>query len=464
MGDRHPNMIRTLLVASAIVAICTAAPVYTLNGALEEKSHAPETAICDPVQQYSGYFNLSTGDKNYFYWSFESRSKPATDPVVLWMTGGPGCSSEVALFGENGPCKVNADGTDTISNPYSWNSNATVIYIDQPAGTGFSYGSGMDHDEVGVANDMYDFLQQFFKAHPDLAARDFYAVGESYAGHYIPAVTHKIWENNKALPSGAIHINHQGTAVGNGLTDPLIQYKYYKDMIISTNNHKPAVGKVVHAAMEAATPVCLAAIKACDGFGSNTTAMGIPGGCLAAIETCNLGLLIPYTLTGMNPYDMRIKCAKPPLCYDFSNVGTFLDSAAVRATLEVGTRKWSDCNHLVAVAFELDGDWMRSYQQMIPDQLESGTRVLIYAGDQDYICNWLGNQAWVQALPWSHQGQFNTTSATNWTGTSGTAPMGTIQQSNGFTFLRVFDAGHMVPRDQPEAALAMLNAWTSNKL
>ena len=67
------------------------------------------------------------------------------------MTGGPGCSSEVALFGENGPCQVNADGTDTITNPYSWNSNATVIYIDQPAGTGFSYGIGVDSTETGVA-------------------------------------------------------------------------------------------------------------------------------------------------------------------------------------------------------------------------------------------------------------------------------------------------------------------------
>eukprot|EP00657_Telonema_sp_P-1_P005590 TRINITY_DN23072_c0_g1_i1.p1 TRINITY_DN23072_c0_g1~~TRINITY_DN23072_c0_g1_i1.p1 ORF type:complete len:281 (-),score=70.93 TRINITY_DN23072_c0_g1_i1:143-985(-) len=274
------------------------------------------------------------------------------------MTGGPGCSSEVALFGENGPCTVNAAGTDTVTNPYSWNSNASLIYIDQPAGTGFSYGTGMDHDEVGVATDMYDFLQQFFQSHAKYQANPFYAVGESYAGHYIPAVTHKIWEKNKDLPTGAIHINHQGTAVGNGLTDPLIQYNYYKDMIISTNGHQPAVGKAVHAAMTAATPVCIAAIKACQAAKAT---------CIAAIESCNLGLLIPYTLTGMNPYDMRIKCAKPPLCYDFSNVGTYLDSPAVRSALGVGTRKWSDCNRLVAMAFELDGDWMQNYQQMIPD-------------------------------------------------------------------------------------------------
>jgi cathepsin A (carboxypeptidase C) len=313
----------------------------------------------------------------------------------------------------------------------------------------------MDHDETGVATDMYDFLQQFFQAHSKYQKNDFFAVGESYAGHYVPAVTHKIWENNNKLPSGAIHINHQGTAVGNGLTNPLIQYKYYKDMIVSTNHHKPAVGKVVHAAMTAATPVCTAAIKACEG--SNT-------GCLAAIESCNLGLLIPYTLTGMNPYDMRVKCAKPPLCYDFSNVGTYLDTPEVRTTLGVGNRKWSDCNRAVAMAFELAGDWMKAFQQMIPDQLESGTRVLIYAGDQDYICNWLGNQAWTQALPWSHQGDFNSTAPTNWTYAGGSSAAGTIQSSHGFTFLRVFDAGHMVPRDQPKAALEMLNAFIWNKL
>eukprot|EP00494_Astrolonche_serrata_P030904 UN31172 len=155
------------------------------------------------------------------------------------MTGGPGCSSEVALFGENGPCKVNKNGTDTTLNTYSWNSQANLLYIDQPAGTGFSYGTGMDHDEEGVATDMYDFLQQFFKAHSEYAKLPFFAFGESYAGHYIPAVTHKIRKNNNNLPAGAININLKGTSVGNGLTDPEIQYAYYPEMCKSTNNHKP---------------------------------------------------------------------------------------------------------------------------------------------------------------------------------------------------------------------------------
>lgn len=145
--------------------------------------------------------------QNYFYWFFESRSAPSTDPLVLWMTGGPGCSSEVALFGENGPCSVNKEGTDTVTNPYSWNTAANILYIDQPTGTGFSYGTGLDSNEVQVSEDMYDFLQQFLQGHPQYAKLPFFAFGESYAGHYIPAVTHRIWLNNQNLPAGAIHIN-----------------------------------------------------------------------------------------------------------------------------------------------------------------------------------------------------------------------------------------------------------------
>jgi carboxypeptidase C (cathepsin A) len=370
------------------------------------------------------------------------------------MTGGPGCSSEVALFGENGPCSVNANGTDTIKNPYSWNSKASVLYIDQPAGTGFSYGAGVDHDEKGVARDMYDFLQQFFKAHPKYQTLPFFAFGESYAGHYIPAVTHAIWQNNRALPSGAIRINLVGTSVGNGLTDPEVQYKYYADMAYSSNHHKPVVNKLEYGLMKAATVPCVAMIKACQ---TNVTA------CILATDLCNIGLLLPYQDSGRNPYDMRIKCAKKPLCYDFSNVGKYLSRPDVKAALGVDAkRSWSDCNMAVNILFEFSGDWMHDYQQMIPDQLASGIRVMIYAGDQDYICNWLGNRAWVNALPWAHQAEFQAAQPTNWT-VAGEAA-GTRQYAANFTFLRVYEAGHMVPRDQPARALAMVNAFMDGKL
>ncbi len=179
----------------------------------------PQAAgLCDPgVKQSSGYIDLSTGAKHLFYWAFESRNDPATDPVILWMTGGPGCSSAVALFGENGPCKVNADGTATKLNPYSWNRNATLIYVDQPAGTGFSYGA-KDSTEAGVARDMVDFLVQWFRIHGKFSNHDLYVTGESYAGHYVPAVSSGLFRN------GTLRKNLKGLAIGNGLTDPEIQF------------------------------------------------------------------------------------------------------------------------------------------------------------------------------------------------------------------------------------------------
>ncbi|KAH8059100.1 serine carboxypeptidase [Aureococcus anophagefferens] len=333
------------------IKLLSLAAAAAASGFLDETTN---TTLCDDVKQFAGYYKLTTGkSKNYFYWFFESRSAPSTDPVVLWMTGGPGCSSEVALFGENGPCKVNADGSATTKNAHSWNSNANVLYIDQPTGTGFSYGTGYDHDEVGVAADMVDFLA-----------------------------------------ADAAKIKLTGVAIGNGLTDPEIQYEYYKDMIVSTNDHEAAVGTVVHAAMVAATPPCRDDVRA---------ALNVP------------------------------KAAK-----------------------------WSDCNRAVTMGFELAGDYMKEYQQLIPDLIEDGIRYLIYAGDQDYICNWLGNQAWTLALPWSGKDAFNAAPVADWDVAGKKA--GELRKTDMFSFLRVIDAGHMVPMDQPEAALAMINAFTSNTL
>ena len=232
-------------------------------------------------------------------------------------------------------------------------------------------------------------------------------------------------------------------------------------MIVSTNGHAAAVKPdgLVHKAMEAATPTCVAGIKRCN---ANKTY----GACLPVLEGCEMALEIPYTATGMNPYDMRVKCAKPPLCYDFSAVATYLDRDDVREALGVSkARKWSDCSRSVTLLFELAGDYMKDYQQMIPDLIEDGIRYLIYAGDQDFICNWLGNQAWTLALPWSGHDAFNAAKVNDWAVAGKKA--GELRKSGAdskFSFLRVIDAGHMVPMDQPEAALAMINAFTANKL
>ncbi|KAL0709919.1 hypothetical protein Bca4012_016897 [Brassica carinata] len=116
------------------------------------------------VQQfghYGGYYSLAhTKSAKMFYFFFESRTNN-TDPVVIWLSGGPGCSSSVGLFYENGPFKI-SDVLSLSWNDFGWDKVSNLIYVDKPVGTGFSYTSDQSdrrHDETGASNDLYDFLQ-----------------------------------------------------------------------------------------------------------------------------------------------------------------------------------------------------------------------------------------------------------------------------------------------------------------
>jgi len=435
--------------------------------ATEPPSNAIQNpTICDSsVKQYSGYIPIEgTLNTKYFFWMFESRSNPSKDPLVMWLTGGPGCSSQLALLAENGPCKVNKDAATTTKNEYSWNSKANVMWVDQPASTGFSTGPLVPtmHNETQVGDYMYKFLQAFFKNSQlsKFAANEFFVFGESYAGHYVPAVTHRIWQGIKSKEGLAINL--KGFGIGNGLTDPGEQYKWYAQM--AEDGGKAEGGSLakgvinntkVLAAMKAASLACVAGIKSCNNGNDNA--------CTAAYAVCNEGEVTPYQLTGMNPYDMRIPCEHGQLCYDFTKEGKYLNSASVKQQLGV-SKRWGSCNFVVNAAFQ--GDWMHNFQTLIPDMLADGIRVLIYAGDVDYICNWLGNKHWTLAMEWPHKADFNKAEDKPYTGREelGLAAAGRLRTSNGFSFMQIYQAGHMVPMDQPEIALDMLDGFLSNTL
>merc|ERR1712241_1286021 len=420
--------------------------------------------LCDPnVQQYSGYIHFTgfLGDKSYFFWLLESRSNPSTDPLVVWLTGGPGCSSQMALLTENGPCWANEHGNGTIPNEFSWTNKANVIWVDQPAGAGFSTGTWV-HNENGVQKDFHAFLQEFYKQLPQYKNNTLFITGESYAGHYIPAISNHIWEKNQE-GNGNFEIPLRGLAIGNGLTNTEIQYTAYPDMALDGGKSEGGsleegviTNQYVQDIMRAGVAPCTALIHECNA--------GIPiiseESCLGAFIVCNYAEQIPYQLSGYNPYDMRIKCEKFPLCYDFSNVETYLNREDVKGTLGAeGT--WESCNMLVNQLFKVD--FMTSYHQGIPDLLHDDIEVLIYAGDVDYICNWLGNKKLVLDLEWDGKNEFNLAEDKPWNLTSG-ENMGRIRSYKNFKFLQVYNAGHMVPMDQPKAADEMLFSWLDGKL
>lgn len=197
---------------------------------------------CRDADNEAGYVKLpGKEDDYYFYWFFESRRDPKVDPLVLWLSGGPGCSSLTTLLNENGPCSVNEDLT-TKRNPFSWNSEANVIWLDQPTDVGFSYGEtdDYDHSEDDVQVNIYSFLLGFLDKHPEFHDRPFFITGESYAGHYIPAAAHYIWLQNRD-ETATKRINLQGIAIGNGLVNPVVQVRLLNPCGWILSIHSPLV-------------------------------------------------------------------------------------------------------------------------------------------------------------------------------------------------------------------------------
>ncbi|EAN77533.1 serine carboxypeptidase III precursor, putative [Trypanosoma brucei brucei TREU927] len=421
---------------------------------------------CDPgVNQWSGYFDIpgEQSDKHYFYWAFGPRDGNPNAPVLLWMTGGPGCSSMFALLAENGPCLMNETTGDIYNNTYSWNNHAYVIYIDQPAGVGFSYADKADYDknEAEVSEDMYNFLQAFFGEHEDLRENDFFVVGESYGGHFAPATAYRINQGNKK--GEGIYIPLAGLAVGNGLTDPYTQYASYPRLAWDWCKEvlgSPCVSSFVHVMMSAMVPACQSTISACDADNSSSA----DSSCKLSRVTCG-PMVALFSATGLNVYDIRKTC-DGPLCYNTTGVDNFMNREDVQRSLGVDPMTWQACNMEVNLMFAVD--WFKNFNYTISGLLEDGVRVMIYAGDMDFICNWIGNKEWTLALQWSGSEEFVKAPGTPFSSIDGSAAglvrsVSSNTSSMHFSFVQVYGAGHMVPMDQPAAASTIIEKFMRNE-
>eukprot|EP01112_Ceratiomyxa_fruticulosa_P024071 TRINITY_DN954_c0_g1_i5.p1 TRINITY_DN954_c0_g1~~TRINITY_DN954_c0_g1_i5.p1 ORF type:complete len:445 (+),score=63.00 TRINITY_DN954_c0_g1_i5:186-1520(+) len=437
--------------------ILSALALCTFSLAIRTPHTSPQNPI-DPYQfgpenvtQHIGYITVSGTQNNgshLFYWMFESRNNPKTDPLILWLTGGPGCSSLLGLFFETGPYKVNEDLSLSI-NPYSWNSNANIIFLDQPAGTGFSYvdnSSQYLHNETQVANDIYSFITQFLTQFPQYQNLPFFISGESYGGHWVPSIANKIVAANGVKAN--MRINLKGLSIGNGWTNPKIQYGTYATFAYENK----LLSKTQYYIYNATYDICAGLIDA--------KLWGIANTECSLIETGVLNDMAKYLGYYPNMMDIRIPCVVPGLCYNFTNLQDYLALPSVTSGLGTSGHPWSICSNRVLDDFADDS--VKNLANDLQSVLNSGIPVLIYSGMDDYLCNYIGGDIWTEALEWKGQWDFATAPLRNYVVDGKT--VGYVRSvNNGLTFLEVLNAGHMVPYDQPQVALSFITTFLNNQ-
>ncbi|CAA7033557.1 unnamed protein product [Microthlaspi erraticum] len=158
-----------------------------------------------PFELETGYIGVGEAEEvQLFYYFIKSERNPEEDPLLIWLSGGPGCSSLNGFLQENGPLAIKTDGYNggipsLVSNTYSWTKVASIIYLDQPVGTGFSYSRTRVVDipsDTGAAKTVHEFLQKWLGKHPDFVSNPFYVTGNSYSGKVVPALIQEIFEGD----------------------------------------------------------------------------------------------------------------------------------------------------------------------------------------------------------------------------------------------------------------------------
>jgi vitellogenic carboxypeptidase-like protein len=179
-----------------------------------------------------------------FYEAIEPNMPIAETPIILWLQGGPGCSSMNGNFYELGPWRISSD-LKLYQNDSPWNRKFGVLFIDSPVGSGYNIAEkdeDIPTDQNQVAEHLYTALEEFYSSVPEFSNRLLFVAGESYAGKYVPALGHCILMKSKkntmenaelgSLGYGGSKLPFPlgGLLIGNGLTDPEIQVQTHANV------------------------------------------------------------------------------------------------------------------------------------------------------------------------------------------------------------------------------------------
>ncbi|KAF2743562.1 putative carboxypeptidase S1 [Sporormia fimetaria CBS 119925] len=412
--------------------------------------YVKDSGICETtagVRQYSGY--LSVGDNmNMFFWFFEARQNPSNAPLAMWFNGGPGCSGLIGLFQENGPCKFELGNTFPMNNTFSFNNYANMLYIDQPIGVGFSYGNNTVNSTVTAAPYVWNLLQAFYAAFPEYTSRDFGMFTESYGGHFGPEFVRYIQEQNAA--GKGEHVNIVALGINNGWYDSEIQELSYIPYSYN-NTYKQLIDKKQYdELMLSYTDDCLPDLRRCQGSASDLDCGNADRVCYAVIDNT-----IYQAAPSFDVYDIRaaVDNPEPP-----KNYLDYLDDPAIKKAIGARTT-YQECPDGPFDKFQRTGDGARSFLAQLGEVVSSGLSVLIWAGDADWICNWPGNYDVANVINYPGRSAFAGKDLVPYTVNG--VERGEFKTQDNLSFLRVYEAGHLVMYYQPELALQVFKQTMS---
>ncbi|KAF7635837.1 Carboxypeptidase [Meloidogyne graminicola] len=441
-------------------------------------------------KHYSGFLQVSK-TKYFHYILTKSQNNPEKDPLILWLNGGPGCSSLLGLFSELGPYLISENGSKLLENPYSWNKNASILFIESPSGVGYSYSTDnnitTNDDETAKYN--YEALKQFFNKFTYFKEHPFYISGESYGGIYLPMLANLIInEQNK------FKINFKGMLIGNGaLSDqlnintlPLFAYNHgtvdeqlwRRFSRLCCNNCVDTCNIYVYANQINTTCFNLASLIFQSIYSGLFNPYDIYRNCEGSITkglTKNklLGLFsrAPFMTKKMEQflllnenklenfeiqsdeynYDKPIiPCIAEKPFHDYMNLPKLREALNIPSNLNIN---WQNCNDNFKTEYESQYVDMIKF---IKNILKAKIPVVLYYGDTDSICNFLIGERFVEQLgiklinpkqAWIFEDQVG----------------GFVTKYEGLYLLTVRGVGHMVPQWAPERAEYIFNQFLNNK-
>ncbi|CEI85808.1 hypothetical protein RMCBS344292_00259 [Rhizopus microsporus] len=401
--------------------------------------------LCDvKVIQYAGYFDLGK-DIHYYFWFFESKSQASSSPLTVWLNGGPGCSSMIGLWQENGPCRASTDGSIEF-NPHSWTLHSNMLYLDQPVGAGFSYGAAMNITDNPRL--FYDAVQLFYEAFPQYSTLPFHLFGESFAGRYIPVYADYIVKRNRE--NEALNIPIESVGIGNGWINPLTQFKYGSTMACGSD-YGPVLPPNSCHRMDLAYRQCAQFIQEC--YETDDSRL-----CFQADNYCTSNIDGVFGQSHRSYYDIRKPegTVEPPQDYI-----SLLNQADLQKAIGVNPMRFEECANGPFFTIASTGESARNSAPLLSFLLNNGIRVLNYVGDADYLCNWYGVYALTLELEHKDAKLFDAQMLRPWVYRG--VELGQIQSINNLAFIRVYEAGHEVPYYQPEAALLIFDYWVNKK-